>query len=265
MDAVSGLFRSERRLLARRAAIAVALLAAAIWAANGTQFRPWGLVTGAPAMADLIGRMLPPSLSTFPGLLKPLRETLEMAILGTTLPIAVALPLALFAAGNTGLSRVLGSIARLILNFLRTIPDVLWALLIVSAVGLGPVGGILAMTIHSIGGLGKFYYEAFESVDPDLLDGMKAVGATRFQTIWFGVLPASMPLLMSSTLTYWEFNNRAATVLGLVGAGGIGLAITHAFQDFRYPDALMAIVLVVATLTAIDRLSAAWRRKLIQG
>ena len=253
----------RRQIRLQRLLVATVILAVAGWSAWGTDFNIARLLAGLPAINKLAGRMLPPNMEILGELGGPLIETLQMALLGTTIPIFFALPLALFAAANTRANRVTGGAARVLLHTLRTIPELLWALLLVSAVGLGAFPGVLALTLHTTGGLGKFYYEAIEAVDPGVIEAMKATGAGRFKIIWFGILPHCLPILMSSTLTYWDYNNRAATILGLVGAGGIGLTLTHAIQDFRYPDAVTCLILIIAVLTVIDRISAALRARVI--
>jgi len=239
------------------------ILAVVIWCAWGTGFNIPKLLAGMPALHDLGGRMLPPDMEVFTELGVPTIETLQMALLGTTIPVFFSLPLALLAAINTTPNQVLGAAIRVLLNTLRTIPELLWAMLLVSAVGLGTFPGTIALILHTTGGLGKFYYEAIEAVDPGIIEAMEATGAGRFQVAWFGVLPNCFPILLSSTLTYWDYNNRAATILGLVGAGGIGLAFTHAIQDFQYPIAMTCIIVIVLILTVIDRISAALRARVI--
>lgn len=233
------------------------------WASWETGFNIPRLVGGTPHIYKLISRMIPPDLGILMKLFKPTVETLQMALLGTTIPILFALPLALLAAANTGPHRLIIYVARLLVTCCRTVPELIWALLLVSAVGLGPFSGVLALTLHTIGSLGKLYYEAIEAVNPGVIEAMEATGANRFRVIWFGILPSCLPVMMSNTIWLWEYNNRASTVLGLVGAGGIGLVLTHAFQDFRYPEAITCLIIIVLIVTVIDRLSAKLRARII--
>lgn len=258
-------FVVDRRRATRRqfAITGVALLVLAIWSANGAEFNIPRLIEGLPKFYDLLGRMMPPDTTILGNLMGPLLETLEMALLGTTFPIFFALPLAFLAAVNVSPHPAVSAIARVAIGSLRTVPELIWAMILVTAVGLGPFPGVLALTLHSIGGLGKFYYEAIEASDPGLIEAMQATGASRFKVIWFGVMPNVIPILMSSTLFYWEYNNRASTVLGLVGAGGIGLALTHAMADFRYKEVITCLILIVLVLVVIDRISAFFRSKII--
>ncbi len=254
----------ERRVNRRQyAIIGIVVLCATLWSAWGTEFNIPKLVDGLPLIYDLGSRMLPPDFSVLPNLMGPMVETLEMALLGTTIPIFFALPLAFLAAVNTTPAPWVSVVIRLFIGVFRTVPELIWAMVLVTAVGLGPFPGVLALVLHSIGGLGKFYYEAIESADPGVMEAMQAAGASRFKVIWYGVMPNVIPVMMSSTLFYWEYNNRASTVLGLVGAGGIGLALTHALQDFRYPEVVTCLILIVLILVVIDRISAFLRGKII--
>ncbi|MGI9387801.1 MAG: phosphonate ABC transporter, permease protein PhnE [Methyloligellaceae bacterium] len=255
---------AERDATRRQYGVGIVVVAiAAIWAAWGTDFNLLKLAVGMPAFFDLMWRMLPPDISVLPDLVGPMIETLEMALLGTTIPIFFALPLAFLSAINTTPHPVVSAVVRTLIGALRTVPELIWAMVLVTAVGLGPFPGVIALTLHSIGGLGKFYYEAIEATDPGIIEAMQATGAGRVKVILYGIMPNVLPIMMSSTLYYWEYNNRASTVLGLVGAGGIGLALTHALQDFRYPEVMTCLILIVLILVVIDRISAYLRARII--
>lgn len=258
-------FVVARRRAARRqvVVVGVVLVALAVWSARGAEVNFVKLAEGAPKFWELLGRMMPPDLGVLKSLVGPLVETLEMALLGTTIPIFVTLPLAFLAAVNVSPHPIVSGAARVLIGSLRTVPELVWAMMLVTAVGLGPFPGVIALTLHTIGGLGKFYYEAIEASSPGIIEAMQATGASRFKVIWFGVLPNVLPVMMSSTLFYWEYNSRASTVLGLVGAGGIGLALTHAMADFRYREAVTCLILIVLVLAAIDRFSAWLRSRII--
>jgi len=251
----------ERRL--RYALTLLGLVGVFIWASWGTGFNVPKLIGGLPHVYRLACRMLPPATEVLPRLVKPTIETIQMALLGTVIPLFFAIPLSLVAALNTGPHPAISYTTRIVLNTLRTVPELIWALLLVSAVGLGAFPGVLALTLHTIGGLGKYYYEAIEAVDPKVIEAVEATGANRFKVIWFGILPTCLPVMMSSTLWYYEYNNRASTILGLVGAGGIGLALTHAFQDFRYTEAVTCLIIIVLIVTVVDRVSAYLRARII--
>ena len=256
---------SARRLQARLKALGFAALVLAVWvwSAAGTGFRPDNLIAGIPQMADLVGRMLPPDLAILRSIAGPLLETVQIALLGTTLPILIALPLAVLAAWNTTPWAPLGQAVRVVLATLRTVPELVWAMLLVSAIGLGPFPGVLALTLHAIGGMGKFYYEAIETVRSETVEALEASGAGKLRVLLFGILPSALPQMLSTTLLYWEFNNRSSTILGIVGAGGIGVVLLHALQDFRYEKLLTCLIVIVLLLMVLDRISGYLRSKVI--
>jgi len=262
-DVLNAIMEERRTNRRQYMVIGLVVLAMTLWSAWGTEFNLPKLIEGLPMIYDLGGRMLPPDFTILEDLMWPMIETLEMALLGTTIPIFFALPLAFLCAVNTTPHPMVSVVMRLLVGTFRTVPELIWAMVLVTAVGLGPFPGVLALTLHSIGGLGKFYYEAIESADPGVMEAMEAAGASRFKVVWFGVMPNVLPVMMSSTLFYWEYNNRASTVLGLVGAGGIGLALTHALHDFRYPEVVTCLILIVLILVVIDRISAFARGKII--
>ena len=155
--------------------------------------------------------------------------------------------------------------ARGALNIMRTIPDLVWALMFIAAVGLGPFSGVLALTIHSAGLLGKLYSEALESVDPVPIHSLQAAGVGGLGTLAWGVLPQAGGPLISVTLYQWECNIRAAMVLGFVGAGGLGQRIDLAMRLFRYEEMLTLLAVLLLLVTAVDRLSASVRGGLVKG
>lgn len=261
-NAVQRLLAERRSHGTRRFAVGIVIIAIAGWAAVGTEVNPAKLVEGVPKMGDLLSRMLPPDAGMLRRIADPLLQTLEMALLGTTMGMLLALPFSFLAATNTSPSRIVGTIARTVIATLRTVPELIWAMLLVTAVGLGPFPGVIALTLHTLGGLGKLYYESIESIAPGPLDAMRAVGASRIRVNLFGIVPAAMPLLLSNTLFYWEYNNRASTVLGLVGAGGIGFALTQSVANFAYREATTCLLAIVVVLACIDRLSAALRQRI---
>jgi phosphonate transport system permease protein len=256
-------FARRRELRMQVVCVSLGVIALAGWSSWGTGFDIPQLIAGLPNIYDLARRMLPPDVSVIRELIHPLVETLQMAVVGTVLAASLALPLGILAANNTSPYPLLAVTVRMCLNTLRTIPELVFALLLVSAVGLGTFPGVLALTLHATGGLGKFFTEAIESVNPTVSEAIEATGATRYQVIWFGVLPSALPLMMSSSLFYWEYNSRASTILGLVGAGGIGFTFTSAMQAFEYPKATSCLILIVLILAMIDRISAWLRARVI--
>lgn len=157
------------------------------------------------------------------------------------------------------------ALARGLLNLMRTIPDLVWALMFIAAVGLGPFAGVLALTVHSAGLLGKLYAETLESADTVAADSMRATGASGLATLLWATVPQAQGPLVSVTLYQWECNIRSAMILGFVGAGGLGQRIDIAMRLFRYGELLTLIAALFILVTAVDRLSAVVRRRMGTG
>ena len=220
------------------------------------------LVVGFPNIMDLLKEMVPPDWSYFQVITTAMLDTIRMAIIGTTLGAILAIPLALFAASNVFTSTFLYSPARLILNFIRTIPDLLLAAIFVAIFGIGPLPGILALTFFSIGLVAKLLYESIESIDPGPLEAMTAVGANKVQWIVYGVIPQVKAHFVSYVLYTFEVNVRAAAVLGLVGAGGIGLYYDRTLGFLQYQQTASIIIYTLVVVLLIDYVSTLLREKL---
>ncbi|MGG0458792.1 phosphonate ABC transporter, permease protein PhnE [Bacillus mycoides] len=220
------------------------------------------LVVGFPNMMDLLKEMVPPDWSYFQVITTAMLDTIRMAIIGTTLGAILAIPIALFAASNVFTSAFLYSPARLILNFIRTIPDLLLAAIFVAIFGIGPLPGILALTFFSIGLVAKLLYESIESIDPGPLEAMTAVGANKVQWIVYGVIPQVKAHFVSYVLYTFEVNVRAAAVLGLVGAGGIGLYYDRTLGFLQYQQTASIIIYTLVVVLLIDYVSTLLREKL---
>lgn len=189
-----------------------------------------------------------------------LLETLQMALLGTTAGIIIAWPLAALAAHNTG-PRLVRGIVRGILNVIRTVPSLIWALLCVAAVGIGSFAGVLALTAYSIGYLSKFFYEAFESVESGAPNALREMGASSLQSFLHAVWPAARPAVLSSSFFMFEYNVRAASVLGVVGAGGIGFYIRE-YIEFRYfPAVTASLLLILVVVLGLEWVSLQLKRR----
>ncbi|MEH7123925.1 phosphonate ABC transporter, permease protein PhnE [Bacillus sp. JJ1773] len=221
------------------------------------------LVIGAPNMVELLAQMLPPNWSYFGKIVEPMLETIRMALIGTTFGALIAIPIAIFSAINIVRNIWLYHPVRFVLNLIRTIPDLLLAAIFVSIFGLGPLPGILALTIFSIGLVAKLTYEAIEAIDPGPLEAMTAVGANKVQWIFFGVVPQVLPYYISYVLYTFEVNIRAAAVLGLVGAGGIGLYYDRTLGFFEYDKTSSIIIFTLVVVLIIDYMSTKLREKLI--
>ncbi|MDR4983710.1 phosphonate ABC transporter, permease protein PhnE [Bacillus cereus] len=220
------------------------------------------LVAGFPNMMDLLKEMVPPDWSYFQVITTAMLDTIRMAIIGTTLGAILAVPLALFAASNVFTSAFLYSPARLILNFIRMIPDLLLAAIFVAIFGIGPLPGILALTFFSVGLVAKLLYESIESIDPGPLEAMTAVGANKVQWIVYGVIPQVKAHFVSYVLYTFEVNVRAAAVLGLVGAGGIGLYYDRTLGFLQYQQTASIIIYTLVVVLLIDYISTLLREKL---
>jgi phosphonate transport system permease protein len=195
---------------------------------------------------------------------RPLLETLATGVAGTALGAMLALPLAALAARNVGPSILLSQLVRLGLNALRALPGLIWGVVFVAAVGFGPLPGMLALGVHSTGALGKMFFEAIEHVDPAPGAALCANGVSRLGVFRFAILPQAMPRLADAMIYRLEHNLRAATTLGLIGAGGFGLEIVTAFHLFEYQEASALILILLALVTVVNLLGAKLRRKFLR-
>lgn len=204
-------------------------------------------------------------------------ETIQISIVGTILAVLAAIPLAIFATRVRGeefsrrsrgtlpwlLRWVAYYVARMILNVFRGIPELIWALIFIVTVGLGPFPGVLALAAHSTGILGKLYSEMLESVDQNMVESARSMGISELSLLFFVKIPASLPVLLSYTLFRWECNMRAATILGFVGAGGIGTQLTLSMQLFNYSEVSTLIIVILALVVLIDLAGQYIRTKLL--
>jgi len=236
-------------------------LAILYWSAVGAQFDFAKLGEGAANMAEFLTRMFPPTWDELDVIVDQLVETLQMAIVGTALGAGLSLFMAFGAASNIA-PRWVYYPCRWTMNVIRSLPDLVFALMFVSAVGLGPFAGILAMTIGSVGSIGKVFAEAMEAVDTGPVTAMQSVGASKRQVVQYGILPQAGPLLVSYTLLLFEGNVRGATILGMVGAGGIGLELTTAMKMYDYGHLSAIVICIIVLVTVIDQISAVIRRKI---
>lgn len=214
---------------------------------------------GVPALLSLIGEMWPPDFSRAGSWLVPLLDTVAMSVAGTVIAIALSFPLGLAAARNTTPHPVVYHLARTILNGLRAVPELIMGIVFVAAVGFGALPGVLALGLHSVGMVGKFYAEAIEHVNPAPVEAARAVGARPVQVITHGFLPQVLPQLADVSIYRWEYNFRASTVLGLVGAGGIGFQLMAALRVLEYRQVFAIMLVILATVTIVDSLSG-WLR-----
>jgi phosphonate transport system permease protein len=254
--------------------VVLAILGVTGWSAWGTEFDLVKLFTSTTPIERFVSGMFPPDLSattlrtTAAGVL----ETFQMSFLGALIGAVMAFPLAALATseeptvGASPGERILRVIpyhvSRFILNVFRSVPDILWALVFVVALGLGPFPGTLALAVHSAGILGKLYSETLEAVPARPVEALRATGAGTLQSFLFGRLPQAISGFTSLTLYQWECNIRSATILGFVGAGGIGQQILVSMNLFDYPKVATLVGATIIVVLAVDRFSATIRRRL---
>jgi phosphonate transport system permease protein len=221
------------------------------------------LVEGIPNMIDFLGRMFPPDLSFLSLLIDPALETVQIAAWGTTLAVFASAPLALLAAHNTTPHVGVYIATRVFLNLLRSINELIYALILVSAVGLGPFPGVLAIALHATGMLAKFVAEEIEHVDRGQVEALQAAGAGRTQTIMFAILPQIIPAVVGYILYRFDVSIRSATVLGLVGAGGLGFSLIKTMKLFKYHETAACILVIIVLIWTADWMSGHLRKKLL--
>lgn len=244
----------------------VLLILLFLWGMSGTARDLPRVLSGIPHIIDYLKGMWPPSTAILPDLFWPLIETIQIALVGTILASVVSVPLAFVAARNTAPSISLYLLARGLINTLRAIPILLWAILFVAMVGLGPLAGVFAITVHCIGALGKYFSEAIENIGPNVIEQMEAMrvdGAKEYQIIYYGLLPALSSFFISYILYYFEGNIREATILGLVGAGGVGLLLTQTIRMFKRHETLTVVLVILAVVLLVDAMSRQIRKRLI--
>jgi phosphonate transport system permease protein len=245
----------------RRAAIFVAL-AVLGWTVWDTGADPVRLARGMPWIADFLRRMLPPDLGVLPATVIGAVKTVEIALLGTAVAAVLALPLGFVSARNVASPPVFYP-ARIVLNLFRSVDTLVYALIFVAAVGLGPFPGVLAVVAYTTTSLAKLYSEAIEGIERGPVDAITATGATRLQILRYGVLPQVLPLFLSYVLYRLETNIRAATVLGFVGAGGIGFYLQTYLRMIDYPAASTALLVTIVMVMVIDAISSKLRARLV--
>ena len=248
--------------LALRVVLVLALLAIVVQAAIVVRARPQDLITGAYGMADIIRRAMPPDFGKIDVVWWPALETIDLAIFGTLGGVIMALPLAILAAANVTPSRFFYYGARGIIGFARAVPDLVWALLFVTAVGLGPFPGALALSVHSVGMLGRLFAETIEQMDMAPIDALALTGARRVQVFSHGIIPSILPSLLGIALYRFDENIRSSLVLGFVGAGGIGFELMSAMSLFQYQLVSLLLIVTFVMVIVAERLSALLRNRL---
>jgi phosphonate transport system permease protein len=235
--------------------------------AHNTEFNIPGLVAGMPRFWAIFSSLVQPDLAIMPEVLMRAGETLQISLLSVAMGAVVAFPVSFLAARNlmagNPLTGAVYYVCRTLINLIRSIPDLFWALVFVASVGLGPFPGVLALTMFGFGMLGKLYSEAIEAIDPGPLEAITATGASRSQVVVYGVVPQIVPYFVAHTLYAWEINVRVATVVGMVGAGGLGFLLRTYMSYFQYRAAATVILVTMIMVMVIDFGSARIRERII--
>lgn len=247
---------SRLRNLALTGALALAL--GLSW--NAAEMGNWTyLFSDAGNMAEYASGFLRPDFGEWRFYLEEMIITIQIALWGTVLAVGLAVPFGILSAHNMAPWWVHQPVRRL-MDLFRAIHEMVFAVLFVVAVGLGPFAGVLALFVHTTGVLAKLFSEAVEAIDPRPVEAIRVTGASRIQQVVFGVIPQVLPLWISFSLYRLESNTRSATVLGVIGAGGIGQVLFESIRGFYYPQAAAILLIVVATVTLMDLLSQQLRR-----
>ncbi len=229
-----------------------------------TEAYPGKIINGLPIALDfVINDLFPPNFAYYKTAGVRLLETWNIALLSTTLAFIFCLPLSFLASANVNKNKFVYNIVRFVLNILRTIPELILAVILVGVMGLGALSGIGALFLFSLGVLAKLISETIEAVDPRPLEAIEASGGNMIQVIWYGVMPQILPQYASYTLYVLEINVRASIILGFVGAGGIGLILKQQLNIFNYNNVSMIILMTFLAVTIIDFVSNRIRERLL--
>ncbi len=274
----SGMFTDQAEMMQRHKALVMGsprekylpfvvaglMLAVALFALFRLEFSFARLGAGIVQLGTFLGLMIPPS----PGnqlyaLLKALAETVAIAFLGTLLAAILAFPLGFFAARNTMANGIVRFMTRRFSDTIRGVDTLIWALIWINVVGLGPFAGVLAIMTSDIGAFSKLYSEAIEAVDRKAGEGVVSSGGSKLHAIRFGIVPQVMPVFISQILYYFESNTRSATIIGIVGAGGIGLYLAETIRTYEWDKVAFIILMVLVTVAVIDFVSSRLRLAIV--
>ncbi|MEC8621821.1 MAG: phosphonate ABC transporter, permease protein PhnE [Pseudomonadota bacterium] len=233
-----------------------------MWSWEGADMRPRALWEDAGNMAEFARGFFPPDMHRWPIFVEEMIVTVKIAIWGTFLAVVTAIPFGILSSDNMAPKWIVQPTRRL-MDAARAINEIVFAMLFVVAVGLGPFAGVLALWVHTVGVLAKLMSEAVEAIDPEPVEGIRATGGTKLHEIVFGVIPQVLPLWISFSLYRFESNVRSATVLGIVGAGGIGVLLWELIRGFNYAETAAVLIIIVISVTLIDMASQFLRRLVI--
>jgi phosphonate transport system permease protein len=260
-------FRDPPAVRARKIALRAFLVGLFLYCLWAFDFSPQRIWTGLGRLGDVLGFMFPPYIwstwEEFSEILKGLGETLAIAFLGTVLGAVIAFPLSFLGAKNINRLNFLRLGTRRGYDIIRAFETLILALIFIRAFGLGPLAGVLAITVSEIGTFAKLFSEAIENTSPRPVDGVKASGGSRLQQIRFGIMPQVSPVILSILLYNFESNVRSGTILGIVGAGGIGFLLSDRISAYKWNEAWSIIFLIIAMVYVIDWTSGKIRERLI--
>ncbi len=257
--------RAWRRFTPRQIVLRLAgrLVAATIllWALVGMGIR-WEFVMDSPAQVrDLFGRMFPPDWTYAGAIVDPLIQTINIATLGTALAVLLSIPVAFLAARNTTFNRATYALGRLVMSVSRSVDSLIWALIFIIVVGPGSLAGALAVAVRSVGFVSKLFAEGIEEIDRGQVEAITATGAGRFKVLLYGIVPQIRPVFAGVTIYRWDINIRESTVLGIVGAGGIGFVLNSAILGLEWSRVGLILLVILGVVVVSETISAYLRRR----
>lgn len=239
-----------------------ALLLVLIWSWQGSEMNPYALIEYSGNMLKLGSDFFPPNFHDWDMYVKEMLITVQIAVWGTFLAIILSIPLGIMSSENLVPWWVYQPTRR-VMDAARAINEMVFAMIFVVAVGLGPFAGVLALFVHTTGVLAKLFSEAVEAIEPGPVEGVRALGASSLQEIIYGVIPQVLPLWISYSLYRFESNVRSATVLGMVGAGGIGVILWESMRGFMFQETAAVLIIIIISVTLLDLLSQQLRKRVI--
>lgn len=249
-----------RQIVLRLAARLVTSLAL-LWSLSGMGIR-WEFVADSPAQVrDLFGRMLPPDWAFAGEIVDPLIQTINIATLGTALAVLLSIPVAFLAARNTTWNRATYALGRLVMSVSRSVDSLIWALIFIIVVGPGSLAGALAVAVRSIGFVSKLFAEGIEEIDRGQVEAVVATGAGRFKVLLYAIVPQIRPVFAGVTIYRWDINIRESTVLGIVGAGGIGFVLNTAILGLEWSRVGLILLVILGVVVVSEVLSATLRKR----
>ena len=257
---------NRRKSKVRRYALYTLGFLLILWSIESTiiQDTDWERIGGIGSVLKAVAKFMPPDISLFPHLLAPAVETFMIACLGTGVAVILSIPVAWCAALNITPSKTIAyPLGRAVMTLTRSVHEIVWGLIFVSAVGLGAFPGIIAVSMRSIGFISKLTAEAIEDIDPGPLEAIKATGGNGLQVIFFGVVPQVLPVFLGNVIFQWDINIRRATIMGLVGAGGLGLAFHRQMVMYNY-GGVTSVIIAIMVLIAIGEVGSYYGRRALQ-